>query len=126
LITAYTSLPVGSLELTTRPIKRSSLISLKPRAFMLAQIQAVTLGMVTNPKHQMIRLGDFEKVLLPILDGKTTITEIINKFKNLVNENKIVVNDNGAQADATRVGEIIQQQVENALKVLAKNGMLVD
>ena len=126
LITAYTSLPAGSLELTTRPIKTFSLISSKPKAFRLAQIQAITLGMVTNPRHQMIRLGDFEKVLLPMLDGKTTILEIINKFKNLVNENKIVVKDNGAQADATRVGEIIQHQVENALKTLAKNGMLVD
>jgi hypothetical protein len=36
------------------------------------------------------------------------------------------VKDNGTQADATRVNEIIQQQVENALKTLAKNGMLVD
>jgi len=126
LITAYTSLPVGSLELTTMPINRSSLVSSKPRAFKLAQIQAVTLGMITNPRHQMIRLGDFEKVLLPMLDGKTTITEIINKFKDLVITNKIVVKDNGTQADATRVNEIIQQQVENALKTLAKNGMLVD
>jgi methyltransferase-like protein len=108
------------------PINRSSLVSSKPRAFKLAQIQAVTLGMITNPRHQMIRLGDFEKVLLPMLDGKTTITEIINKFKDLVITNKIVVKDNGTQADATRVNEIIQQQVENALKTLAKNGMLVD
>ena len=61
-----------------------------------------------------------------MLDGKTTITEIINKFKDLVITNKIVVKDNGTQADATRVNEIIQQQVENALKTLAKNGMLVD
>ena len=93
---------------------------------MLAQIQAVTLGMVTNPRHQMIRLGDFEKVLLPMLDGKTTITEINKNFKDLVNTNKIVVKDNGIQAEPNRVGEIIQQQVENALKILAKNGMLVD
>jgi methyltransferase-like protein len=126
LITAYTSLPAGSLELTTRQINRSSLISSKPRAFKLAQIQAGTIGMVTNPRHQMIRLGDFEKVLLPMLDGKTTITEIINNFKDLVNTNKITVKDNGIQADATRVGEIVQQQVENALQTLAKNGMLVD
>ena len=82
--------------------------------------------MVTSPRHQMIRLGDFEKVLLPMLDGKTTIPEIIKTFKDLVNTNKIAVKDNGIQADATRVGEIIQQQVENALKTLAKNGMLVD
>jgi methyltransferase-like protein/predicted O-methyltransferase YrrM len=126
LITAYTSLPAGSLELTTRPINRSSLISSKPRAFKLAQIQAGTIGMVTNPRHQMIRLGDFEKVLLPMLDGKTTITEIINNFIDLVNKNKIVVKDNGIQAEATRAGEIVHQQVENALQTLAKNGMLVD
>lgn len=61
-----------------------------------------------------------------MLDGKTTIPEIIKNFKDLVNTNKIAVKDNGIQADATRVGEIIQQQVENALKTLAKNGMLVD
>jgi hypothetical protein len=126
LITAYTSLPVGSLELTTRPIKKSSVISSKPRAFKLAQIQAGMIGMVTNPRHQMIRLGDFEKVLLPMLDGKTTIAEINKNFIALVNTNKIVVKDSGIQADGTRVGEIIQQQVENALQTLAKNGMLVD
>jgi len=125
-ITAYTSLPVGSLELTTRPIKRSLLISSKPRAFKLAQIQAGMIGMVTNPRHQMIRLGDFVKVLLPMLDGKTTIAEINKNFKDLVNTNKIVVKDSGIQTDGTRVGEIIQQQVENALNTLAKNGMLVD
>lgn len=125
LITAFTSLPVGALELTTRPINRSCLVSLKPRAFKFAQIQAVTLGMVTNPRHQMIKLGDFEKVLLPMLDGKTNILDIVNYFKNMVNTNQMTVKDGGTQADATRVGEIIQMQVENALKTLSKNGMLV-
>jgi len=118
-------LPVGSLELTTRPINRSCLVSSKPRAFKLAQIQAVTMGMITNARHQMIKLGDFEKVLLPMLDGKTDVSEIISTFKDMVNTNKIMVKDGGTQADATRVGEIIQMQVENALKTLTKSGMLV-
>ena len=61
-----------------------------------------------------------------MLDGKTTIAEINKNFIALVNTNKIVVKDSGIQADGTRVGEIIQQQVENALQTLAKNGMLVD
>jgi methyltransferase-like protein len=125
LIMAYTSLPVGSLELTTRPINRSCLVSSKPRAFKLAQIQAATMGMITNARHQMIKLGDFEKVLLPMLDGKTDVSEIISTFKDMVNTNKIMVKDGGTQADATRVGEIIQMQVENALKTLTKSGMLV-
>jgi len=125
LITAYTSLPVGSLELTTRPINKSCLVSSKPRAFKLAQIQAVSMGAATNPRHQMIRLGDFEKHILPMLDGKTDVSEIISAFKDMVNTNKIIVKDGGMQADATRVGEIIQLQVENALKTLTKSGMLV-
>ena len=125
LITAYTSLSAGSLELTTRPINKSCLVSSKPRVSKLAQIQAVTMGMITNPRHQMTKLGDFEKVLLPMLDGKTDVSEITNNFKDMVNTNKIVVKDGGTQADATRVGEIIQMQVENALKMLTKNGMLV-
>ncbi len=73
----------------------------------------------------MIKLGDFEKVLLPMLDGKTDVSEIISTFKDMVNTNKIIVKDGGTQADATRVGEIIQLQVENALKTLTKSGMLV-
>ena len=125
LITAYTSLPVGSLELTTRPINKSCLVSSKPRAFKLTQIQAATMGMITNARHQMIQLGDFEKVLLPMLDGKTDVSEIINNFKEMVNTNKIMVKDGGTQADAARVGEIIHLQVENALKTLTKSGMLV-
>jgi len=73
----------------------------------------------------MIKLGDFEKVLLPMLDGKTDVSEIINNFKDMVNTNKIIVKDGGTQADAARVSEIIQMQVENALKTLTKRGMLV-
>ena len=91
----------------------------------MAQIQAATMGMITNARHQMIKLGDFEKVLLPMLDGKTDVSEIINNFKDMVNTNKIIVKDGGTQADAARVGEIIQLQVENALKTLTKRGMLV-
>jgi len=73
----------------------------------------------------MIKLGDFEKVLLTMLDGKTDVSEIISNFKDMVNTNKIMVKDGGTQANATRVGEIIQMQVENALKTLTKSGMLV-
>ena len=125
LIMAYTSLPIGSLELTTRPINRSCLVSSKPRAFKLAQIQAVTMGMITNARHQMIKLGDFEKVLLPMLDGKTDVSEIINNFKDMVNTNKISMKENGVQLDASRVGIIITQQVENTLRAFTKSGMLV-
>ena len=125
LITAYTSLPVGSLELTTRPINKSCLVSSKPRAFKLAQIQAVTMGAVTNPRHQMIKLGDFEKYILPMLDGKTDVSEIISNFKDMVNTNKISMKENGVQLDASRVGIIITQQVENTLRAFAKSGMLV-
>ena len=125
LITAYTSLPVGSLELTTRPIKRSCFVSSKPKTLKLAQIQAVTMGAVTNPRHQMIKLGDFEKHLFPMLDGKTDVSEIISAFKDMVNTNKIGMKEKGVQLDASRAGEIITEQVNNTLKAFAKNGMLV-
>ena len=126
LITAFTSLPVGSVELTTRPINKASTGSSKPRTLKLAQIQAGMIGAVTNPRNQMIRLGDFEKHLFPMLDGKTPVTEIINNFKKLVDTNVVVVKDNNcAIVDPSKVADLIQLQVENTLKVIAKNGMLV-
>lgn len=125
LLTAYTSLPSGSLEFFTRPIKHADLDFSKPRASKLAQIQAGMIGMVTNPRHQMIRLGDFEKALFPMLNGQTPLTEITKTFKDMVNTNKLMVKNNGVQAEPFKADEIIQEQVINALKVIAKNGMLV-
>jgi len=125
LITAYTALPVGSIELTTRPISQASVISSKPKAFKMAQIQAGMMGIVTNSRHQIIRLGNFEKFLFPMLDGQTGVTEIVTKFKDLINTNKISVKEKGIQADSSKVDKIIHLQVNNALKVIAKNGMLV-
>ena len=125
LIMAYTSLPVGSLEFTTRRICQASHVSSKPRAVRLAQLQAGMIGAVTNPRHQMIRLGDFEKFLFPMLDGQTLVTEIIKNFKDLINSNQIIVKDNGMQADTSKIDEIIQHQVSNSLKVIAKSGMLI-
>ena len=73
----------------------------------------------------MIRLGDFEKFLFPMLDGQTLVTEIIKNFKDLINSNQIIVKDNGMQADTSKIDEIIQHQVSNSLKVIAKSGMLI-
>jgi len=125
LITAYTSLPVGSLELNTRAVGQAvTLVSSKPMAYKLAQVQASMTGTVTNQRHQMIRVGDFEKYLFTMLDGKTELSAIVSKFKELVDNNKISIKEEGLSVDPSRMKDILEDQINRTLKIFARNGML--
>ncbi|MFM7096424.1 MAG: methyltransferase regulatory domain-containing protein [Gemmataceae bacterium] len=125
LITAYTSLPVGSLELNTRAVGQAvTLVSSKPMAYKLAQVQASMTGTVTNQRHQMIRVGDFEKYLFTMLDGKTELSAIVSKFKELVDNNKISIKEEGLSVDPSRMKDILENQINRTLKIFARNGML--
>jgi methyltransferase-like protein len=56
-------------------------VSDRPVASPLARLQATESGDVTNLRHEAVRLGDAERVLLARLDGTRTRDEVLALVK---------------------------------------------
>ncbi|MFN6051212.1 MAG: methyltransferase regulatory domain-containing protein, partial [Planctomycetia bacterium] len=108
MVTAYTSMPIGSVDITTRPITGIHEISSKPKVFGFIAHQAATLGAVTNIRHQIIRVGDFEKAIINYLDGTKDQEFIVKALLELVKNQTITIQENGSLATPERAEVVLR------------------
>jgi hypothetical protein len=59
-----------------------------------------------------------------MLDGKTELSAIVSKFRELVDNNKISIKEEGLSVDPSRMKDILEDQINRTLKIFARNGML--
>ncbi len=64
------------LELHIRPSRSSKTIAAYPQASALARLQAVRTDFVANRRHDTVRLNEFDRRCLSLLDGSRTSDEI--------------------------------------------------
>lgn len=124
LVTAYTSLPIGSVEITTRAVRSISLTGSKPRVHAFAKHQAKTLGAVTNIRHHIMRIGDFEKNILPYLDGQHDLPSILGELCSMVRSQAIGIQENGTTVSMERAEELLKTRLEQTLELFAQRGVL--
>ncbi len=123
LIGAYTSLSIGTLELTTREIKPANSISSNPKILKVARSQAID-GLITNNRHQSIKIGNYEICLINMLDGKNNLDEIVQNFEALVQNNQMKITTEGNPLALGDAKSAIRKKTEEALNILMKNGLL--
>jgi methyltransferase-like protein/2-polyprenyl-3-methyl-5-hydroxy-6-metoxy-1,4-benzoquinol methylase len=126
LLLFYTGLPMGAIELSLRPLPAARQASDKPKVPALVRMQAASDGILTNLRHQTIRIGDFEKFVVPMLDGTKTKKEIVTALQDLAQKQQLQIRENNILVvDPEKVKTILEKQLEQALFILAMNSLLI-
>src|SRR5262249_35064970 len=93
LLYCYTS--SGLVELRLRPPRFTTEVTGRPVASPLARLQAEAGGTVTNLRHEVVRLGEAERHMLPLLDGTRDRAGLLAGLLDLVARGVLVVKESG-------------------------------
>jgi methyltransferase-like protein len=98
-----------------------------PVASALARLQAREDRQVTNQCHEIVTLdNEISHYLLPYLDGHHNRTQLLEKLMALVKTGTLVVQvEDQAAAETEPVRQILAEALEQTLRYLAQNALLV-
>lgn len=113
------------IELHGMPIAVIKKPSDKPAALPWARIQASKSGSVTNRRHEVLRLNDLDRHLIPLLDGKKTKDEIIEGLAHVAATGQLnVQRDNITLSDPKDVRAALTSVIDQALQKVADQALL--
>jgi methyltransferase-like protein/SAM-dependent methyltransferase len=119
LLTGYLS---DLVELSTRP-QIYARASQNPLASSLARYQARTGNLVTNLRHQPVRLGDLDRHLLMMLDGSRDRTALVKGLADLVQQGVLAAPmGSGSTGDELRVH--LASALEQHLELFGQSSLL--
>jgi methyltransferase-like protein/cyclopropane fatty-acyl-phospholipid synthase-like methyltransferase len=97
-----------------------------PTALPWARMQATKQTVVTNRRHEVIRTNDLDKQLLPLLDGKHSREQIIEKLTEAASTGLINVQKDGLSLqDPKDIKAAIGSILEQALNNVGGQGLLI-
>jgi len=100
-------------------------ISDRPAAGRLARWRSARSEIVTNRKHEQVRLDPVDRNLLQYLDGTRTVVEVIDVLADAAERGTLVVVEDGREAPLERRREILRAAVPESLERLAKHAFLI-
>lgn len=118
---------VGLIELHTHPFHFATKAGERPIASPLARVQAQTSEMVTNLRHESVRLeDDLVKHLLLLLDGTRDREMLLNELRRLIDSGEIDVEiDNRGGDDSSQNPNALSDGLERSLENLARLALLI-
>jgi methyltransferase-like protein len=126
LLTAHATGGSPLIELSPRPRPFVTTVGERPLASPLARVQAQSANQVTNLAHQPVNITDFDRQLLPYLDGahnRSTLLKImLARFKQGVLR---VAHEGKAVTEEHRARPILAQTLDTQLPRLASAALLV-
>jgi methyltransferase-like protein/cyclopropane fatty-acyl-phospholipid synthase-like methyltransferase len=97
-----------------------------PTALPWARIQATRSGIVTNRRHEVIRLNDLDKQLIPLLDGTNDRAAIVDKLTQVALSGSLnVQKDNITLYDPKEIKEALNSVINQALQNVANQALLI-
>lgn len=96
----------------------------KPEATSLCRWQASNSAYVTNLRHEVIKLGEVERLLLCSLDGKKNIASVCEHAAEMVRSGKLNLNSATPLSDAQKQ-QALRGIVEKVLRNLAVQGLFL-
>jgi methyltransferase-like protein/cyclopropane fatty-acyl-phospholipid synthase-like methyltransferase len=123
-MTAYRS---GFIQLHVTPPRVANKASERPECSRLARLQLRKTEVATSQLHNRVRFEDpLSREVAQLLDGTQdlkaitqTVLESIRKGQAELRENKAVV------TDPDRIAKLIEQQIREVLRALAREGLLI-
>lgn len=114
---------VVELHSWTPPIRRRP--PERPRAPLIARLQASRTPTVTNLRHEAARLDPVTERLLPMLDGETSRRELVERLAGLAQQGALDLERRGQKVrDPAQVRELLEEVVSDALDRLGQMALL--
>ena len=114
------------VELHGMPITYAKTAGELPTAWPVARMQAVRGGSVTNRRHEVLRLNDLDRHLVPLLDGKSDKAKIIEGLAKVAAAGALNVQKDGITLyDETDIQTALKSVIDQALQQAADKALLV-
>lgn len=116
----------SQVELSVWPALFTVEIAERPLASPLARLQAETDSLVTNRRHESVRLDDLQRHILKHLDGTNDRAALLDRLAVLAAENIITIHENERPTkDKSRIKEIMAEPLDRALREIAMKALLI-
>jgi methyltransferase-like protein/SAM-dependent methyltransferase len=126
LLTAYATAGEALVELWLRPPPFATSVSAHPVASPLARLQAVAGPLVTNYRHEAVALIEFDRQLLPHLDGSHDRAALLQVMLEKVKEGSLRLSEGDEPVtDPGRAEEILAEVLDKELPGLAQQALLI-
>jgi methyltransferase-like protein/cyclopropane fatty-acyl-phospholipid synthase-like methyltransferase len=126
LLSAYASAGESVVELSLRPRPFVAAVGERPIASPLARVQAQSSAQVTSLLHQPVGLSEFDRQLLPYLDGAHNRSSLLKIMVERQKQGFLTVAQDGKPVtEEHRVRPILAQTLDTQLPRLAAAALLV-
>jgi methyltransferase-like protein/SAM-dependent methyltransferase len=102
-----------------------SSLSQRPTASRLARWQAARGNLVTNRWHESVRIQEFERHVLQLLDGSRDKAQLLDALTGLAAAGRFVIAEHGRVVGNDEAQRTLSVVLPPALEHLARNGLLV-
>jgi methyltransferase-like protein/SAM-dependent methyltransferase len=124
LLTAY-GYSGNLVELHAHAPQMALEVSEQPVASPLARLQARTSAQVTNMRHERIRVGAFERCLLPYLDGNHDLGDLVDALMaGPIAEGALDLGQDGPIGDPPAGRRVLARETSKRLEGLARSALL--
>ena len=114
------------VELHGMPITYAKTPGELPTAWPVARMQAARGGSVTNRRHEVLRLNDLDRHLVPLLDGHSDKTKIIEGLAKVAAAGALNVQKDGITLyDQADIQTALKSVIDQALQQAADKALLV-
>lgn len=114
----------GALDFSYQPDRYVTCVSEMPEVTVWTRYQAAQGDHVTTLRHDVLRIGKLEQCLLPLIDGKRTIEQIVAATKELIDRGLLQMNSPQPLSPEQAL-VALRTIVGNLLKQFAMQGLLV-
>ena len=113
------------VEFYGMPITFVRTVSDKPLALPLARKLAEKLGIISNRRHEVIRLAELDRCLIPLLDGTNTKPMLVEKLADISMTGRLSVTKQGtALTERDAIREALASIIDQALTNIARMAIL--
>ena len=113
------------IELFGMPIGFARTAGEYPTALQLARINAAKTGIIANRRHEVVRLNELDRHLIPMLDGSNDRAALVTKLTEVAKAGGITVRQHDVPlTDPVKIRAAIESILEAALNNVARMGIL--
>lgn len=117
---------LGFVELNVREMRASPAVSERPAASPLVRLQSQNGRLVTNLRHRMITVDEFERRILQQLDGNHDRKQLQEILEGLVANGSLVLRKNGDKTpSAEDIAKVIGEGLDRSLSRFREYHLLV-
>jgi len=114
------------IELFGMPIGFARSAGEYPTALPLARIHAAKTGIIANRRHEVVKLNELDRHMIPMLDGSNDRPALVTKLTEVAKAGGITVRQHDVPlTDPVQIRAAIESILDTALNNIARMGILV-